>query len=289
MGYPVRPSGYVGWGSTGMTNVAEPLDSKKATGWSVNEQPPSSYFNWIQSKQDEWIQYLAWRTSLSPVVQEDFCLPAPWGVNLHPTMWRADWNASGNAGGQGWCGSGGMYYANLALPGGMRSPPNGYVSNLGGNDGWQQLSKPIGTLGPVDFRMEVIFMEQVRGASGNTVELGLFNTTGASAAFPQAAFMWTAPSGVVHFHYHPSGGGSTAVSLGFNSMTGATGWGFHRYVAESRGATLALYLDDTLVTAVRSPGYFGIPTGVDFGVRMAGAAGNNTKHSIDKLELLLGR
>ena len=58
MGFPVKPSGFIGWGSTGMTNTAEPLDSKKGTGWGVNEQPASSYFNWIEAKKDEWIQYL---------------------------------------------------------------------------------------------------------------------------------------------------------------------------------------------------------------------------------------
>ena len=58
MSKPLRPTGYATWAAVGPTNVAEPDSNHKNTGWGISEIPPSSYFNFLQQRYDQWIQYL---------------------------------------------------------------------------------------------------------------------------------------------------------------------------------------------------------------------------------------
>ena len=42
-----RPAKTPIW-NTGGANRTEPGAGEKVTGWAINDQPPSSYFNWLQ-------------------------------------------------------------------------------------------------------------------------------------------------------------------------------------------------------------------------------------------------
>lgn len=44
--------------NTGGSNRTEPLTSEKTAGWAVNDQPPSSYFNWLQYFTGAWLTWL---------------------------------------------------------------------------------------------------------------------------------------------------------------------------------------------------------------------------------------
>lgn len=53
-----KPSSVPVW-NTGGDNNTEPSSGKKITGWTVGEQPPSDYFNWLFKLIGEWCQYLS--------------------------------------------------------------------------------------------------------------------------------------------------------------------------------------------------------------------------------------
>ncbi len=53
-----KPSTVPVW-NTGGDNNTEPAAGKKVDGWLIGEQPPSSYFNWLQKLTGEWLQYLS--------------------------------------------------------------------------------------------------------------------------------------------------------------------------------------------------------------------------------------
>jgi hypothetical protein len=52
-----RPDKLPFW-NTGGANRTEPSDGKKSEGWTLNEIPPASWFNYWQNKVREWIQHL---------------------------------------------------------------------------------------------------------------------------------------------------------------------------------------------------------------------------------------
>ena len=58
---PAPPSETTGW-NTSLSNNTEPTSGEKALGWTVDEAPPSSYFNWIQNTTEKW---LVWVQSLT--------------------------------------------------------------------------------------------------------------------------------------------------------------------------------------------------------------------------------
>ena len=45
------------WNTSG-TNRTEPLSTEKTSGWTINDQPPSSYFNWLQYFTGAWLTWL---------------------------------------------------------------------------------------------------------------------------------------------------------------------------------------------------------------------------------------
>lgn len=54
-----RPTGYPEWASgLSATNIAEPTTAQKQQGWNVNQIPPSSYQNWLDSLTYGWTKYL---------------------------------------------------------------------------------------------------------------------------------------------------------------------------------------------------------------------------------------
>lgn len=52
-----KPSKIPRWNDTG-SNRTEPLEAEKDAGWTVNDQPPSSYFNWLQYYTGFWVKWL---------------------------------------------------------------------------------------------------------------------------------------------------------------------------------------------------------------------------------------
>jgi len=54
---PTKPTKFPTWATDG-TNVVEPPDAKKATGWVPLEEPPSSWFNWWQNNVNAWVEWL---------------------------------------------------------------------------------------------------------------------------------------------------------------------------------------------------------------------------------------
>lgn len=48
------------WNTSG-TNRTEPLSTEKTSGWTINDQPPSSYFNWLQYYTGAWFTWLSER------------------------------------------------------------------------------------------------------------------------------------------------------------------------------------------------------------------------------------
>jgi len=53
-----KPSDTYQWGTDG-TNDAAPSSGQKLSGWTVGQQPPSSFFNWWQKGIGKWTQYLS--------------------------------------------------------------------------------------------------------------------------------------------------------------------------------------------------------------------------------------
>ncbi len=52
-----KPTKLPAW-NTGGANNTEPSGAEKIAGWTVGQQPPSSYFNWLQKLYYEWAAYL---------------------------------------------------------------------------------------------------------------------------------------------------------------------------------------------------------------------------------------
>lgn len=247
MGYPVRPSGYVGWGSTGMTNVAEPTDAKKAAGWSVNEQPPSSYFNWIQSKQDEWLQYLMWRTQLEPIVDTDF------NEEPRPNMQTYDLGAADSTG---------LYplwqksATHVYLGGGIVTLGDAAVAGDGASY-LAYISKAVALPeAGQDFVLEA--MGSYSGETKTSFSLGW-----ASGAL---AFVATGQSGFWGVHCRQSGGNVTSIG-----MSHVVSSGYGRFTLEARGPTMIVALNGAQIYALPRPV---IAAGSDnFGVFMRHASG----------------
>jgi hypothetical protein len=51
-----RPTKFPNWATSG-TNIVEPPDGKKASGWIAGEQPPASYFNYWQNLVQQWVEW----------------------------------------------------------------------------------------------------------------------------------------------------------------------------------------------------------------------------------------
>jgi hypothetical protein len=271
MGYPVRPSGYVGWGSTGMTNTAEPTDAKKSYGWAVNEQPPSSYFNWIHQKQDEWAQYLGWRSLLSPVVQETFIPAGLYG-----------WTGTTNGG------STGLGYWQIHTPSQVNTLGSNWdvtLSETPGDDGRQYIhigsgyAHILANVGGVrgrDFKMEHVVMFSSRPASsGYSIEAGLmYNHSGVSGCNMQLGWVATGRSGQLSAVWRPSGANPTSMNFasGYAAAAGHQWSSHHKLTVESRGPTMAFYSNDRFLGAAPAVAVGGAGA-QQFGVRVGGQSG----------------
>jgi hypothetical protein len=246
-----RPSGYVGWCSTGATNIAEPTDAKKAVGWSTNEQPPSSYFNWIQQKQDAYIQYLDWKAALTPLVRHDFCYP----TGVAPGTGFDDFAA---------------FRLDLAQQLNQFAQAPGVVNLFKNSSGIGNFAARI-TPGVRDFRMEVVALAQQLGTSGSQ-QIG----------FPDhMAIVSTSSTGTWGLHFVPSGGSPTSVA--FSGMTGVGDLvTFKKFVVERHGATMGVFINDSPVAYMPGApfGYSGVP--IDFGTAQQVRTGNNSMH-LDRL------
>lgn len=59
-------------GVTGVNNVIEPPDEKKAAGWNLFEHPARQWLNWFQRAAGQWLVYLADRDTLAPMNSLNF-------------------------------------------------------------------------------------------------------------------------------------------------------------------------------------------------------------------------
>jgi hypothetical protein len=280
---PFRPSGYVGWCSTGATNVTEPTDAKKSYGWGVGEKPPSSYFNWIHQKQDQWIQYLAWRSTLDVVVYDDFVYPtgfaAPEGKT--PSGFGFKWHVSNFD-------SDGFVLHGTSIANGGQQFPNmpGHVYVAANSvSGLQKLVQPI-KVGDRDFRMEIVGYIETTGANvgSGVARFGFpdyctFRSTGMSAFMLQIV-----PSGM-------SMGNATMipVTASPSALCCSSGLALSKWVLERQGATMAIEVNDVRIATFRSTVFGASGRDMDFGVSQQGFGGLNARSAVDKLALWLGR
>jgi hypothetical protein len=287
MGGPVRPSGYVGWGTTGLTNVAEPLDSKKQQGWGVNEQPPSSYFNWIQQKQDQWIQYLDWKTQLDNLIADDFFYAHNYNTN-GTTGWLGSTNypqweywLEGSGGGVGPVVSNSQNEA----------PAIGVFatqaqSQQGARLGQARITARVGNLYGRDFRMDALIRQIGWGATSSSAEIGFFDASGvATGNNIMMGFEWTGASGVMSAAWTPSGAASpTSVSLGI----APSGW--QKLSIESRSPTMSFYVNDLCLASAQSVAFGASGIVKTFGVRCISQTGpTGVSILIDRLDLKIRR
>lgn len=219
-----RPTGYPEW-ATSPTNIAEPSAAKKLSGWGVNEAPPSSYVNWLQSLTNKWIKYFEWE----PVVDDDFVRGT--GYNAFATMtFGPVWNIStGVHVGYNFVGGG---------PGAavIQAVASGAVEYLTTMYNFYRLSP-----GPQDFQFEMLGYITPFGGSGSFTKIGFIDA---------AMVMTTGMSGGWYFTYTPSSAALTPTSIPFSSPLDAVDPVNPSYTTrlliESEGATMSVYVNDVL-------------------------------------------
>lgn len=249
-----RPTGYTSW-AAGATNVAEPTDAQKNVGWGINQQPPSSYFNWLQNKVDSWRAYFDWTTSLRAVVEDDFvrAIASGGGSGTITPMWSA---ASGT-------------WTLTEITDGAGSLQ---LFSPGINPGTYDFYTRVGSLGDKDFRLEVIAKIPARVASST----GYFFY----GAMGHYGFVATGPSSNYGFVYTPSGRGPTSVDLGIDPQ-GST---YKKLCAERHGPTLGIFVDDVLKASM--PGAMMGATAMTFGGRYFSVNVNDAiNSSVDRVGL----
>ena len=249
-----RPTGYTSW-AAGATNIAEPTDVKKNVGWGINEQPASSYFNWLSNKVDSWRSYFDWATSLRPVVEDDFvrAIASGGGSGTISPMWTS---ASG-----GW-----LLTEATDAPGTLQ-----FFGALNGGAAVDFYTR-IGSLNDRDFRLELItkYVQRVGGETG-------YFFYGAIGHYGFAA---TGPSANYAFLYTPSGRGTTSIDLGVDPISTT----YKKLVAERHGATLGVFIDDILRASI--PGVMMGATAMKLGGQHVSATVLDTvNNSIDRIGL----
>jgi hypothetical protein len=283
MGYPVRPTAYLGWCSTGATNVAEPTDLKKARGWGIGEKPASSYLNWIHQTQDAGLQYLDWKSQLDPVVEDDFAYEesAAHATGYIGGTFVPKWVLTARG-----AGIGGTpkitNEINLTSPffyGWTRDAlgvliletQGGQAPNLGLNEAYAR----VGNLNGRDFKAEFIAYDAsvASGQTGTAVQFGFYDASGVATGSSGLlmGFMYTGPSGLPMATWAPSGGGAT-------SIAGATRFyqAWTKYTIEARSPTMAFYFNDALIGAAPFVQFGASGKMVGFGARIMYPAGAGT-------------
>ena len=210
-----QPSGYVAWCSTGATNVVEPTDAKKAVGWSVNERPASSYFNWLAQRQDAAISYLLWRNGLDEVLNDAFSYYPAVAIgadlmNQAPTALAPNWLLSPSS---------------VSLGGQVGAEQGIYLAPIGAS--YLAYAKSFVDVPQRDFRFEVVGYGIAQNASGY-VEIG----------WPRAlSFMATGASSFWGLCYRPSGRAATSIGMSFIS---SGTYPITRMAVEAKGATMVV-------------------------------------------------
>lgn len=87
--------------NTGGANRTEPTAGEKVSGWSINDEPPSSYFNWLQYYTGAWFAWLSERLDKG-TLEHDVILralsPAASGRGGHLELRAGDATTSGVGG-----------------------------------------------------------------------------------------------------------------------------------------------------------------------------------------------
>jgi hypothetical protein len=229
---PIRPSGLPSWASSA-TNIAEPTDAKKAVGWATNEQPPSSYFNWLQEKTGAWIRYLSYDT----VIDDDFV--------FDPGLVRATgtYGSSGNR--YGW-----------GVTAGVSGSGDWFVGGAAGEDavgtvfhtirnaasGYGRLEKYVSFNASRDIIGEIRLRPYVpSGLNEGYIQAGFVFPSGLVGGGGQAMFLATGITQlpVWSFMWSPSLLGPTSVSLGVTSTPSA----YQRLQFERVGETMTVAIN----------------------------------------------
>lgn len=237
----IKPTGTPDW-AYAATNLAEPIDAKKAVGWSIGEKPQSSYANWLEAKQSAWIRYLSYEN----IVLDDFCqgggmTVTPYGT---PTGLFPAWAVTGS----------GIMILQPASPGPAGVP--GGLDGMGVLGIWgtgvsgsiiQQLSKEAGGPGQRDVLLEAIVSMKSRGGSGYFLEIGA--QIGSVINSGVLTFGTTGPSANWFLNYGSYNGapGYTAVDLGVNPYSPTM---YQTLIAERKGATLTVEIDGVQRAAI---------------------------------------
>jgi hypothetical protein len=268
----IKPTGYIQWASTA-TNIAEPLDSKKAVGWAIGEKPSSSYFNWIEGKQDAWIRYL----SYDYIVSDDFVRGGQGDWSAAPsgqvaTGFYPNWRATGQP-----------YFNPIPNPDTLDA--HGMVAFIQSYSAIAAFLAPVQQLGRTkDFILEARVAVQARGASGCQQSFGLLpsDALGMNSSGVGAWWSATGPSSNWFFNYGQSAN-ATGFDLGVNPLSPTM---VQTFVAERVGATMVVEINGASRLAINV-------NSVNFGACEVGARNINTSGTtqwmVDSLRLGIRR
>lgn len=268
------PTGYTSWGISA-TNIAEPLDSKKIVGWSVNEQPASSYFNWLENKRDQWINYLAWKDKLRPVVDDDFAYQVFGGnavsyvqpTNVMAPMWQAGtsgrfWVGGGDVASGGAIGN--VFFAADFGVGSAANTGNVFIKKL--------LNGP----GNSDFFMDYYF--NFNGvSSGGSFEMGYLGFM---------SFITTGASGTWGLCFKPSGVNATSIAMGEVAVGTGISNNYRKFSLLRDGPTMTIRVND--IARISLPATPLDPAAFVFGAQGTYYA-NNFSAAIDRISLFVER
>lgn len=224
---PFRPTGYTSW-AAGATNIAEPTDAKKTVGWAINEQPPSSYFNWIQQKSDAWRDYLDWITQMEDVIDESWNYAAPDDATanfyLRPSGLKPLWDVSGSY-------IGAPFYGALSMgnfDGAGTASHTAFVRKAANRPRSNE-----------DWILDATFYLTPGYVATNHMIAG-FAT--------HLAFYVTGTSGYVGLHYRPSG--KTPTAIGMSAGAFANFPSGVKFTVAARGPTMVLERDGVQLYAL---------------------------------------
>ncbi len=126
-----KPTKVPEW-NTGLANNTEPSGAEKITGWTVDDEPPSSFFNWLQNLAGAWLKWFDERI-FDGSTEDDLVIHAPdpgTGAGGDLTLRGAD--SADNTGGDTVVGAGDSVGTNLG--GGALTLQTGESTGTGAAD-----------------------------------------------------------------------------------------------------------------------------------------------------------
>lgn len=217
----MRPTLLPEWASS-PTNITEPPSASKASGWGINEAPPSSYMNWLQSTTHDWLKYLSYEWLISDDFIRAFNGSPNHASGFVSTGFAPFWNAFGRD-------SSFSFYDVAGTSGHM----NGAVYFDSGASQIAYICAPSQyPTSRKDYIFEAAFSSINRGNSGADVWIGMpFNVMSSSKGMSGGVFFSTTGTGQWCFQY-----GITAYAMGtVPTLNDASG--FQKLTFEEYGST----------------------------------------------------